>query len=147
MMLYDISPPITGALAVWPGDTTPSREVLLDMNKGDNLTLSTLNATVHLGAHVDGPNHYGADAPPIDERSLDLYLGTCQVVQVDVKCGTRIQAKDVGVEIDESRVLFRTGSFPDPENWNNDFAALSPELIDDLHNRGVRLIGIDTPSV
>ncbi|MFQ5411942.1 MAG: cyclase family protein [Phycisphaerae bacterium] len=146
-MLYDITPPITKSLAVWPGDTIPTREVLLDMKQGDHLTLSTLHATVHLGAHADGPNHYGADAPAIDERSLDLYLGPCQVVHVDVRRGTRIQVEDVDAEISEARVLFRTGTFPDPENWNNDFAALSPELIDHLHGRGVRLIGIDTPSV
>ncbi len=77
-MLFDITPPITSSLAVWPGDTPPSREVLLDMHKGDNLTLSTLHATVHLGAHADGPNHYGVDAPAIDERSLDYYLGPCE---------------------------------------------------------------------
>jgi len=45
------------------------------------------------------------------------------------------------------RVLLRTASFPDPRKWNNDFASLSPELVDALHARGVVLIGIDTPSV
>ena len=47
-ILYDISPLITPDLKVWPGDTPPSREVLLDMRKGDSLNLSTLHATVHL---------------------------------------------------------------------------------------------------
>ena len=45
------------------------------------------------------------------------------------------------------RILFRTGTFPDHRRWNNDFASLSPELVDDLYHHGVRLIGIDTPSV
>ena len=49
-MIYDITPPITPKLAVWPGDTPPSREVLCDLNRGDTVTLSTLRATVHLGA-------------------------------------------------------------------------------------------------
>jgi arylformamidase len=44
-------------------------------------------------------------------------------------------------------VLFRTGTFPDPQNWNDDFASLSPEVIDALHQHGVILVGIDTPSV
>ena len=44
MAQFDITPPITERLAVWPGDTPPSREVLLDMKRGDNLTLSTLRA-------------------------------------------------------------------------------------------------------
>jgi arylformamidase len=45
------------------------------------------------------------------------------------------------------RVLLATGSFPDPEVFSEDFAAASPELIDHLHERGVRLVGIDTPSI
>ena len=31
--------------------------------------------------------------------------------------------------------------------FNEDFAGLSPVLVDDLHDKGVKLIGIDTPSV
>ena len=31
--------------------------------------------------------------------------------------------------------------------WNRDFAALSAELIDFLHDRGVITVGIDTPSI
>jgi kynurenine formamidase len=39
-MIYDVTPPITERLQVWPGDTPPSREVLCDMRRGDNITLS-----------------------------------------------------------------------------------------------------------
>jgi arylformamidase len=146
-MIYDITPAITPNLAVWPGDTPVSREVLMDMARGDNLTLSTLRATVHLGAHADGPNHYGKEAPAIDERSLDYYVGRCQVIRVDISRGTRITPGMVRPDVTAPRVLFGTGSYPDPENWNADFAALSVELIDFLHERGVVTVGIDTPSV
>lgn len=146
-MIYDITPPITESLTVWPGDTPLSREVLLDMRQGDNITLSTIRATVHLGAHADGPIHYGADADGIDRRSLDDYLGPCQVMRVSVGRGRRILPDDLRRSIEAERVLIHTGSFPDPTRFNEDFAALSPELVDHLQTRGVRLIGIDTPSV
>jgi arylformamidase len=150
-MIYDITPPISPRLAVWPGDTPPTREVLCAIGRGDNITLSTLRATVHLGAHADAPSHYGANAPAIDERSLDYYLGPCQVVRLAPPRGTCITpatlAHSVPVELRAERVLFATGTFPDAENFNIDFAALSPELVDYLAGRGVRLVGIDTPSV
>ena len=95
--IWDISPRITPALAVWPGDTPPSREVLLDMKRGDNLTLSTLNATVHLGAHADAPSHYGRDADSIEARDLALYVGPCQVVRVPVARGTRVGPDRIAV--------------------------------------------------
>ena len=149
--LYDITPRITEKLGVWPGDTPMSREVLCDIAKGDTVTLSTLRATVHLGAHADGPNHYatGSDAQSIDERDLDFYLGPCQVIHVEIERGSRVgieQLSGAG-EIQAGRVLIGTGTFPDPENWNDDFAALEPGLVDNLHEQGVMLIGIDTPSV
>ncbi len=146
-MIYDITPPVSHRLVVWPGDTPPSREVLCDMRRGDNITLSTLRATVHLGAHADAPSHYGLDAPAIDERSLDCYLGPCQVIRVAVARGQRFGTEVLSVPISAPRVLFATGTFPDWEHFNEDFAALNPELIERLHDQGVRLIGIDTPSV
>ncbi len=148
-MLYDITPPVTPSLAVWPGDTPMSREVLLDTAKGDNITLSTLRATVHLGAHADAPSHYGKDVETIEQRPLDPYLGPAQIIGVDVARSERITPAHLPpkVNIREKRVLFKTGTFPDPNHFNTDFAALSPELIDMLARRGVVLIGIDTPSV
>lgn len=145
-MLYDISPRISARLAVWPGDTPPTRQILCDMRQGANLTLSTLHATVHLGAHADAPSHYGADAPAIHERPLDLYLGPCEVVPVAGRRGQILQPHDVPPTSTE-RVLLATGTFPDPEQFNQDFAALSSELVEALHARGVRLVGVDTPSV
>ena len=146
-MIYDISPPITERLRVWPGDTPPRREVLCDRVRGDNLTLSTLHATVHLGAHADGPNHYGTGAPAIDQRALDYYLGPCQVIRLAVPRGGRVTPAHLTMAIQAERVLFATGTYPDPEQFNEDFAALAPELVGWLHQRGVKLIGIDTPSV
>jgi arylformamidase len=146
-MIYDITPAVTPALAVWPGDTPPDREVLLDIARGDHLTLSTLHATVHLGAHADAPSHYGLRAPTIDERPLEPYLGKCQVIHVAAARRTRLPAAPLAERVEAERVLFATGSYPDPYRFNEDFTALSPELIDELHRRGVRLVGIDTPSV
>ena len=147
MTLYDITPPITPYLRVWPGDTPPAREVLLDMRRGDEITLSTLRATVHLGAHADAPSHYGADAPAIDARGLDYYLGRCQVIRVPVPRGSLVTPEAVAAPITAPRVLLDSGTHPDPELFPEDFAALSPELVTWLHRQGVRLVGIDTPSV
>lgn len=146
----DISPPISPNIKVWPGDSPFSREVLCDMKKGDNITLSTLRSTVHLGAHADGANHYGRDATPIDQMPLDRYVGLCRVIDARVQRADRIRPDQILGGLDqvrEPRVLVRTNTFPNFENWNADFAALSVELIEALAALGVKTIGIDTPSV
>jgi arylformamidase len=146
-MVYDITPTVSRSLAVWPGDTPVEREVLQELRRGDSVTLSTLRATVHLGAHADAPSHYGADAPSIESCDLGHYLGPCQVVHVYAKRGERIGVDALGAHVDTARVLIATGTFPNPNVFNPDFAALEPDLVDWLHERGVKLIGIDTPSV
>jgi arylformamidase len=143
-MIYDITPTVTPRLAVWPGDTPPTREVLCDMARGDNITLSTLRATVHLGAHADAPSHYGKDSEDIAARNLELYVGPCQVVRAGAKRRERVRLE---VEVKAPRFLLATGTCPNPDEFNTDFAAYDPVFIDRLHERGVRLIGIDTPSI
>jgi arylformamidase len=145
--LIDISPPLTADIAVWPGDTPFSRAVLCSIAGGANLDLSTITTTVHVGAHTDAPSHYAADAPGIGERSLDLYFGPCQVMRVDVTRGQRVLPADLTGPIRAPRLLLHTGTFPDPNHFNVDFAALSPELVAHVHDAGVVLIGLDTPSV
>jgi arylformamidase len=148
MTIIDISPLIEPAINVWPGDTAYSHTRSLDMAKGANLTLSEIRTTVHVGAHADAPNHYSASGQDIASRRLEYYIGRCEVVDLSGIGARRIVPSDVsGKRIATPRVLFRTGTFPDHRRWNNDFASMSPELVDELHARGVMLVGIDTPSV
>lgn len=148
MPLIDISPVIDPTIHVWPGDTPFVRTVNLDMHAGANLTLSDMRTSLHVGAHADAPSHYLPDGDDIAARRLDLYIGRCVVFHVDVGFGERIYPVHVQRKtLLAPRVLLRTGTFPDPRNWNNDFASLAPELVDHLYEHGVVLIGIDTPSV
>lgn len=148
MKIFDISPEISTNLSVWPGDTPYKRTVSMNTDLGDHMGLSSITTTLHLGAHVDAPNHYVPKAQGISERSLHYYLGPCQVLSCSVKKGERVLVSDLSTEeIKAPRVLLRTGSFPDPNNWNDDFSALSEELVDWLAERQVLLVGIDTPSV
>lgn len=145
--IYDITPMVSPAMAVFPGDTPYENTYLLAFEKGHHLSLSKIQSTVHLGAHADAPSHYHAEGKTIEARSLDLYLGKTQVITVKNRPGHRIAPDDFAIPIQAPRVLFKTGSFPNPNHWNDDFMALSIELIQFLVKSGVKLVGIDTPSV
>ena len=143
----DISPLLHAKSAVFPGDTTFTHTVNMSLRAGDNIDLSDIKTTLHIGAHADAPSHYHQNGETIEHRSLSLYMGLSQVVEVDLPRGERIKLSDLKVEIKAPRILFKTNSFPDPDLWNEDFNSLSPELIEFLHSKGVVLVGIDTPSV
>jgi len=145
--IHDISPLVSERIGVWPGDVPLTRQTVQSMAAGDNLDLSAIHTTVHLGAHADAPCHYRAGGAAIHERPLDLFLGPCQVFRVELPRHTRIRPEHLDGPLRAPRVLLRTGTFPDPEDFNTDFAALSVELVEFLAAGGVRLVGIDTPSV
>ncbi len=148
MTLIDISPTIDERIAVFPGDVPFARSASLDIDRGDHLTLSSMNGTVHLGAHADAPSHYIRGGAAIGERPLELYIGACDVLDVRAAGPRRITPDDLTIDREWSeRVLFRTDSFPDPASWRDSFTSLSPEVIDFLASKGVRLVGIDTPSI
>jgi arylformamidase len=83
----------------------------------------------------------------IAARPVAPYLGLCEVMHVDVGRDERIVPAHLPHPPRAPRVLFRTGTFPDPDDFTEDFAALSPELVHHLADHGVGLVGLDTPSV
>lgn len=143
----DISPAIHSNTAVFPGDTAFSHKINLSLKAGDNLDLSEIKTTVHIGAHTDAPSHYHVKGESIEKRSLLPYLGLCQVIEVNLPPSARITIAHLTEAIKAPRILFKTKSFPNPDVWNENFNSLSAELIEHLHSLGVVLVGIDTPSV
>tara|TARA_Y100000589_G_C27175721_1_gene638667 strand:+ start:1103 stop:1744 length:642 start_codon:yes stop_codon:yes gene_type:complete len=147
LRIIDISPPINEKTAVFPGDVPYQRDISMDSTKGDHMTLSSVTSTLHLGAHTDAPNHYSPDGSGIDTRSLNLYIGPCAVIKVERSENGKIGLDHLPDELPAPRILFKTGSFPDSENWNDDFWFFCPELVENFAHRGGILLGIDTPSI
>jgi arylformamidase len=145
--VLDISPRVSERIGVWPGDVPYRRDVSLAIEEGAGYDLSSIATTLHVGAHADAPSHYVKGGAPIDERPLELYCGPCQVMRVRVPRGERIEPRDLPAAIEAPRLLLATDSYPDPDDFTTDFNSLSPALVDHLHDAGVVLVGIDTPSV
>jgi arylformamidase len=145
--IIDISPPVSTETSVWPGDTEFRVDWLMRLEEGASCNVASITTTPHLGAHADGPLHFAHDGDGVGEIALEPYLGPCRVVDLT---GVRVVDEDAlfGAELyGVERVLFRTGTFPDPRSWNDDFAYLDPVLVRRLGKLGVKLVGIDTPSV
>ncbi len=146
-MLIDISPALNSALPIWPGDEPLSREIQSDILAGAVTTSSTLRTTVHVGAHVDAPCHCVVDGASIDSVPLESYIGPCEVMRVNVLPEGAVTPELLPQRPTAPRVLIATDTFCPAGTFAADFAGLSVELADYLHECGVRLVGVDTPSV
>ncbi|MCP3939134.1 MAG: kynurenine formamidase [Actinomycetia bacterium] len=145
--LIDLSPLASPATAVWPGDTPLTREVLASLAEGSSVDLSTLHSTVHLGTHTDSWSHVVEGSETIDRMPLDAYVGPCQVVHVEVGRNELVTPDHLPDLLEAPRLLVATGTFPDPDEFNTDFAAFDPDTPRWLAEHGGRLLGTDAPSV
>ncbi|HEY8026793.1 MAG TPA: arylformamidase [Burkholderiaceae bacterium] len=145
--LWDISPTLSPALPVWPGDTPFQTATTWQIEPGCPVKVSKLTMSTHTGAHCDAPSHYDAAGRAIDEVALDSYIGPCRVIHclgAGVVEVTHLTGKLQDVP---ARVLLRTYRNAPQTNWDSDFSSIAASAIALLAEHGVRLIGIDTPSL
>lgn len=145
-MIYDITRPVTATLPVWPGDTPFSVTPVLRKAEGASVNLTTLKTTAHLGTHADAYYHYADDGVFIGAMPLDAYIGPARVVTVARSDGPLLP-EDVGDVAGAQRLLIHSAVSDLGEVWPEQFPYLSVALIDWLAQSGIRLIGLDSPSV
>lgn len=145
---WDISPPLNTQTPTWPGDTPFQQERVWTLGPQCPVNIGRITLSPHTGAHVDAPLHYSADGLPIGEVSLDLYMGPCRVIHC-LGSGALVEPGDIEHLLHglPERVLLRTYQQAPLERWDSAFTAVAPATIELLAGRGVRLIGIDTPSL
>jgi arylformamidase len=148
MSWWDISPPLSTATPTWPGDTPFQEERVWSLGPECPVNVGRITLSPHTGAHVDAPLHYSADGAAIGEVSLDVYLGPCRVLHC-LDSGRLVQPGQLLGRLDDlpERVLLRTYRQAPLTTWDPDFTAVAKDTVDLLASLGVRLIGIDTPSL
>jgi len=146
--LWDISPAIGPGFPVFPGDTAFAQRWTWVLDERCPVNVSEITLSPHTGAHTDAPLHYANDGAAMADVPLDVYLGPCRVVHA-LDSAPLVQPRHLASALDDapSRVLIRTARRAAVSEWDPDFTALAPQTIDLLHASGVKLIGIDTPSL
>lgn len=140
----EASRPLRESTPVWPGD----HPFELDQRRESGCALTTIATTCHAATHLDAPLHLDPSGAPVEAVPLDRLVGGAEVVYLPVS-GRALTPEDLepGWMPETARVLVRTDSYPADGPIDGQFAGLSAELVHWLADRGVVLVGIDTPSV
>jgi arylformamidase len=146
--LIDISILVNEFTAEWPGDTPFSCRWTWEMARGDSVNVSCINSSPHVGTHADAPFHVDATWPASEALALDAFTGPVTVIHVDHQPGgLSLEALGVLDSAPVERILLRTGqTIADgrfPEHW----PCLDESAAQALVDRGLRLLGVDAPSV
>lgn len=149
MRLRDISVTLATGTPEWSGDTPFSCGWTASIKDGSSVNLSSITMSPHVGTHADAPVHVRDGWPGAHELPLEAFHGPAVVVDVggmrgEIGLGALMPAIAV---VKLERLLLKTGcgiaggSFP--EEW----PTLSEECARSLLGLGLRLLGVDAPSV
>lgn len=149
MRLRDISITLAAGTPEWPGDTPYSCGWSGTLSQGSSVNVSSYTTSPHVGTHADAPLHVRDGWPGSHELPLDAFYGRAAVVDV-TGITEMIEVETLASSIGDGnieRLLLRTGctigSGSFPESW----PALSEACTRILLGRGLRLLGVDAPSV
>lgn len=147
--IYDITVPLSPALATYPGDPRLTVCPVTRQSQGDAANVSRITLSSHSGTHLDAPWHFFEDGATVDALDPDAFLGPARVLEVATT--THITAADLRrFDLQEAqRVLFKTsnGKLWSRAEFQPDYVALTASAAHLLVECGVRLVGIDYLSV
>lgn len=147
--IYDISIPIHPGMPTYPGTPPVTYKQTESVKAGAAANVFQISMATHTGTHIDAPFHVNSSATKLSDVDLQIMVGPCQVVELDV--GTAITAQDLGVvHWDHAeRLLLKTrNSNLWDGTFHSDFAYLDEDaarLIASHDN--VRLLGVDYLSI
>ena len=152
--LRDISVALQPGVPEWPGDTPYSCGWSWSMAKGASVNVSAVTTSPHVGTHADAPLHVREGWPGSHELPLDAFYGPAVVVDVTGAEGELgIDALDAaaaraGVSLERiERLLLRSGRTIATGKFPAEWPTPSEAAVRSLLGRGLRLLGVDTPSV
>lgn len=147
MKIIDITHPHSNSLAPWPGDTPFNFQFSLTKRDGYSANVGKLTCSIHTGTHLDAPYHYNDAGATIDLLSPEIFVGPARVFLAQ---GGETITRETFAGLDARatpRVLVRTNTCDDKSVFPARIPTLAPEVPAWLGAQGVKLIGLDVPSV
>jgi arylformamidase len=145
--MIDITRSLGAHTAEWPGDTPFSLDWTQHLWRGDNVSVSRIVLSPHIGTHADAPAHVQSGGATSGEFDLAAFIGP--VLVIDARGSDLVSTevmKDRGA-IGRTRVLVRSLEVVRSEEFCEDFPPLAAEAAEALVNAGLVLYGTDAPSV
>lgn len=146
--LFDITPPVRPGMAVYPGDAPYRSSWTATISEDCPVNVGEFSMSSHCGAHADAPLHYDPDGLTVDQLDLHDFVGPARLIDAR-GTGPLCQPEELEAFLEgcPPRVLVRLAEERDVTVWPAGYRALASETMSLLADAGVKLIGVDVPSV
>lgn len=151
-MMYDVSIPLAASTPEWPGDHPFECGWTCRIERGDSVNLAAITSSFHVGTHADAPLHVHSAWPASEGLELGAFVGDALLISLPSQHEVtrdidRALLHELLGEHAVTRVLVRTGYSTAAGAFPADWPALTTEAAEWLVDRGVKLWGVDAPSV
>ncbi|KZE67699.1 kynurenine formamidase [Fictibacillus phosphorivorans] len=147
MKLFDISMPLYKGVPGWPGDTPYSFDLAWTKEDSGSVNVGKVEMSIHTGTHVDAPYHFEDNGEKVIELPLERYVGKAFVMDVTSVKEITLEHLKNKLPNGTTRVLFKTNCWQDRTVFPKQIVPISSEAVPFLKSCGVKLIGVDMPSV
>jgi arylformamidase len=150
MKFLDITRALAADLAPWPGDTSFDYRLVGRIAEGSSVNVGRIITSVHSGTHADAFFHFEEAGLTIDRFEPERFLGPAEVVDLTGRFAHslgEITIADLESHASAQRLLIKTGAWPDSTKFPEAIPVLAPGVAKWMQNRGVKLLGLDLPSV
>lgn len=144
--IIDITMELSSQTPEWPGDVAFDYKLSTTKEESGSVNVGQFKTSTHIGTHVDAPFHYDEDGIKIDELPLDVYRSIAQVA--DVRGLAKIIPENLP-ELEEgvTTLLLKSDTWKDRTQFPGFWPLLDPSIADWMVENGIRLLGVDFPSV
>ena len=151
-MRYDISVPYGTETPPWPGDTPYSCGWAWDMSLGASVNVGRVTTSWHVGTHADAPRHVSASGETSEALPLSAFSGPATVIDArDANAIPSLTIEWLSIALEgrrlPERLLVRTGRSVATGVFPDEWPTLTADAAHWLARGGLRLLGVDAPSV
>ena len=147
MQYIDLSHPFTDKMPVYPGEPKVTLE-LIDTFDETGYNNSQVTTGVHVGTHMDAPNHLVKDGEKLTDYPVSTFFGKTHLIDARGK-------KEIGIELLENNeiaaediVIIMTGLSEKygEESYYTEYPPFTEEFAEKLAELKIKMVGMDTPS-
>ena len=143
----DITQPLNNDIAHWPGDEPFHYKTTVTKEDSGSVNIGQITTSVHIGTHVDAPFHFLNDGKRIIDMDVERYIGRCKVVDVSAFAQIDEIAIQSVLKQPVERILLKTSIPNNPTRFPKDVPPITIDGAAYMEKMGVKLVGVDVPSV
>lgn len=147
MPLIDLTQNFVNNNPVFPGDPRP-RLIPRVTLESDGHSDFTLESSMHVGTHIDGPFHMIPGGALLNEAKIENFMGPARVIDARGQTNIDVDILKAAAIRPAQLVLICTGwsEFYGQDKYYLEYPVLTPAAAEYLVAQGITLVGLDSPS-